>query len=199
MKNILGLFLFVSVCSLGYQAKALVEIKAGYGTLASGANVKDFQSSAPSGVPLLGLTLDGIVTVPVVGIGGGLRLEDLKIGYDANSIDVESKLTRTSLIVNYRLINTLLYLGPIVTYGLSHTNNISMEALGTKVNDIKSTSVSSYSIGLEAGAKLVGFQVGGELGYMDLRYKDAKDSIGGGTHDINMSGNYLKIFVGIGI
>lgn len=43
----------------------------------------------------------------------------------------------------------------------------------------------------------MGIIVGGELGYMDFRWKNARDSTGNApTQDINMSGTYLKLAVG---
>ena len=65
---------------------------------------------------------------------------------------------------------------------------------------ISSNNVSSYSIGIEAGASLLGFLVGAELGTMTMKYKDAKDSIiTTQSGDLDMSGSYAKIFVGFGI
>jgi hypothetical protein len=58
--------------------------------------------------------------------------------------------------------------------------------------------VSSYSAGLEAGANLLGFRVGAEAGYQDMKWKDATDATGlGAKQDINMSGTYAKILFGV--
>lgn len=104
-----------------------------------------------------------------------LRIENMKISNDTSVIEVENQLNRTSLIVNYRLLNTLIYLGPIFTYGLNHSNSIKISSGGTDLSKISSSSVSSYSLGIEAGASLLGFLVGAELGTMNMKYKNAKD------------------------
>lgn len=193
----------LSLCLLfiSQPSMALFEVRAGYGILSSKPDLSNFYGgSIPSAAPNAGLTFDAIATIPLVGIGGGLRLENMKISFDNSSLDVENQLNRTSLILNYRLIDTLIYLGPIMTYGLSHSNSIRLRSGGTDLSKISSNNVSSYSIGIEAGASLLGFLVGAELGTMTMKYKDAKDSIiTTQSGDLDMSGSYAKIFVGFGI
>jgi hypothetical protein len=182
---------------------ALFEVRAGYGILASKPNVADFyggaDSNIPSATPNAGLTLDAIATIPLVGIGGGLRMENMKIDYDSSALGISNSLNRTSLIVNYRILNTLVYLGPIFTYGLNHSNSLKLTSGGSDLAKISSSKVTSYTLGLEAGASLLGFMVGAEAGTMAMKYKDATDSINNVVHDLDMSGTYAKIFVGFGI
>jgi hypothetical protein len=191
------LILFISQPSM-----ALFEVRAGYGVLSSKPDFGTFYNlgTIPSAAPNAGLTLDAIVTIPLVGLGGGLRMENMKISYDNSALGIENQLSRTSLIVNYRLINTLIYLGPIFTYGLSHTNSIKLSSGGTDLSKISSSKVSSYSMGLEGGASLLGMMVGAEVGTLSMKYKDATDSISPSkVADLDMSGTYAKIFVGFGI
>ncbi|MEY4617576.1 MAG: hypothetical protein RJB66_2536 [Pseudomonadota bacterium] len=182
---------------------ALFEVRAGYGVLASKPDLTGYYSGAssnvPSAAPNAGLTLDAVFTIPLVGLGAGLRMENMNIKYDSDALSVQNQLTRNALIVNYRLINTLIYLGPIFTYGINHTNKIKMSSGGTDISDISSNKVSSYTLGLEAGASLLGLMVGAEAGTMMMNYKNAHDGITGITRDLDMSGNYLKVFVGFGI
>lgn len=193
------LLLFIAQPSM-----ALFEVRAGYGILSSKPDMAGFytggSSDIPSATPNAGLTLDAIATIPLVGLGGGLRMENMKIAYDSSALGIENQLNRTSLIVNYRLINTLIYLGPIFTYGLSHSNSIKLTSDGSDLSKISSSKVSSYSLGLEAGASLLGFLVGAEVGSLSMKYKDATDSLNTSrVHDLDMSGTYAKIFVGFGI
>lgn len=185
------------------RALAIFDLKVGYGTLASKPDLLGFYTGTatmPAALPTVGLTLDAIVTIPVVGIGGGIRSEDMKISYDSDVLGISNAFKRTALIVNYRFLNTLVYLGPIFTYGLSHTNEAKISSGGTDLSKIKSTKVTSYSAGLEVGASLIGLMAGAEVGYMDMRYKDATDELNTATvKDLNMSGNYVKLFVGFGI
>ncbi len=189
--------IILGLCS---TASALVEVRAGYGILNSKPDLVSFYSgSFPTAAPNAGLTVDAIVTIPLVGLGGGLRMENMNIKYDNDTLGIENKLNRTSLIVNYRLLNTLVYLGPIFTMGLNHTNSIKIRAAGSEVSNISSSKVTSYTAGLEGGASLLGFMVGAEVGTMNMKYNDAKDSVSNVVHDLDMSGNYMKIFVGFGI
>lgn len=191
----------ILILLLSNNSMALVEARLGYGALNSKPNLGGFYGGdLPGAAPNAGLTLDAIVTIPLVGLGGGLRYENMNIAYNSSVLDVKNELKRTSLILNYRIINTLIYLGPIFTYGLSHTNEIKLSSNGTDLSKITSDSVSSYSYGIEAGASLIGFLVGAEVGNMQMKYKNARDSINSSqVHDLDMSGTYAKIFVGFGI
>jgi hypothetical protein len=185
------------------KASAIFELKVGYGTLASKPDLLGFYGGAatmPSAIPTVGMTMDAIVTIPLVGIGGGIRTEDMKISYDSDVLGISNSFKRTSIILNYRLLNTLVYLGPIVTLGVNHSNELKLTSGGTDLSKVKSSKVSSYSAGLEVGASVIGLMAGAELGYMSMKYKDATDELDAAkVHDIDMSGSYVKLFVGFGI
>jgi hypothetical protein len=60
--------------------------------------------------------------------------------------------------------------------------------------------IARHSVHLHPLLFLLTFMVGGELGTMYMKYKDAKDSIiTTQKGDLDMSGSYAKIFVGFGI
>lgn len=185
------------------NALAIFDLKLGYGTLASKPDLLGFYSGSatmPGAVPTVGLTMDAIVTIPVVGLGAGIRNEDMKISYDSDVLGIENSFKRTSIIVNYRLLNTVVYVGPIFTLGVNHSNKLKLSNGGAAYSEIKSDKVSSYSAGLEVGAGLLGLMAGAEVGYMSMKYKDATDSMDTTkVHDLDMSGNYVKLFVGFGI
>jgi hypothetical protein len=193
-------FLFLSLFSM--SSHALVELRVGYGIMASKPDLASVYSTTlemPTATPAVGLSTEVLVQIPLVGIGGGIRNENLGITYDANGIGIENKMTRTALVLNYRLIDTLLYLGPIVTYGVNHSGSMKISANSNTVVDLKPDSITSYSVGLEAGVKLIGFLVGAEAGIIDMRYKNAVDQINTANHaDLNMSGSYMRIVAGFG-
>jgi hypothetical protein len=195
---VLSIFLFQTP-----KALAIFDLKVGYGTLASKPDLLGFYggtATMPSAIPTVGLTLDAIVTIPLVGIGGGIRTEDMKIGYDSDVLGIDNSFKRTALILNYRLLNTLVYLGPIFTLGVNHSNQLKISSGGTELSKIKSSKVSSYSAGLEVGASLIGLMAGAEMGYMSMKYKDATDELNTTkVYDLDMSGSYIKLFVGFGI
>ena len=116
------------LCLLAFNsAHALFEARLTYGVLASKpdlASIYNGSTSVPAVAPNAGIGFDAIFVVPIIGIGGGLRYENMGFNASSGSLEYKSQVTRTSLIVNYRLINTLIYLGPIATLGMSHSNSM---------------------------------------------------------------------------
>lgn len=192
------------LCLLGFSsAHALVEARLTYGVLGSKpdlASIYNGASEIPAVAPNAGIGFDALFIVPVIGIGGGLRYENLGFNAKSGNLEYKSQATRTSIIINYRLINTLMYLGPIATIGMSHTNNIKWSE-GANAADFSPDSTSSYTVGLEAGVGLLGFLVGAEAGYQNMKWSRVKDSTGtiANTPDLDMSGSYVKVVLGFGI
>ncbi|UOF01152.1 hypothetical protein [Bdellovibrio reynosensis] len=197
--------LALSLLAFSKPAVALVEARVSYGLLATTADLGPLcptcTADAPAIVPTIGLGADVIVTLPVPLVPGiGLRYEKMGLSASSNGVEFDAEYTRTAILFNWRPIDTILYLGPIFSYGISHSTSLKAVENGTTRADFSADSVTSYSAGLEAGIKLIGFQVGAELGYMDFQWKDAKDKAGNAPiQDINMSGTYTKILVGISI
>jgi hypothetical protein len=160
-----------------------------------------------------GLNVDAILSLPMVPFGFGLRYETLSDSKSTNfaastaSLDTKVKFDRVALLVNYRVIDTLVYLGPIATFGISNSSKLSIECPGCTTStpfNGKAGSASSYSIGLEGGAKLLSFRAGAELGYSSMVAKDfneggtvAKDDAGTPIK-VEMNGVYAKILLGLG-
>src|SRR5438132_206416 len=124
-KNILKLAFVVMVLA-PFTSHALVEGRLSYGSLVSGASLKDIcqgsctaPDSAPAIVPTFGAGLDIIVSLPMIPFGFGLRTEDMKLSASESGIDAEIKYNRTAAIINYRLIDTIVHFGPIATIGMS--------------------------------------------------------------------------------
>lgn len=196
--------LVLLLCLLGFSsAHALVEARLTYGALGSKPDLTAIYSGAtavPAVAPNVGIGFDALFIVPVIGIGGGIRYENLGFNASSGSLEYKSQATRTSVIVNWRLINTVMYLGPIATVGMSHTNNIKWTE-GANSTDFSPDTTSSYSVGLEAGVSLLGFLVGAEAGYQNMKWNKVKDSTGtfAGTPDLDMSGSYMKVILGFSI
>lgn len=208
MKKIVSLLsLFITSILLSSPAHALVDLRLSYGLLASGTDLAALCPSPictgtpPGIVPTYGLGADAIVTLPIPLIPGvGLRYENMGLTASNSGLDFKAEYTRTALILNWRPLNNFIYLGPIFTYGLSHSTSLKATEGGVSRVDFSSNSVSSYSAGLEAGVSLLGFTIGAEAGYLDMKWKDAVDAAGNvATQDINMSGTYAKILLGISI
>ncbi len=194
------------------KAQAILEARLTYGSLASNPQLSDVYTGSASEVPAVapnyGLGVDALIIFPVVGFGFGARYENLGFKVDNAGLEYKTSTTRTALLVNYRLLNTFFFLGPIATYGISHTNNmkwsVSSPALSvptTAKGDLIPQSSTSYSLGIEAGIKMLNFLLGAEVGYEDFKWKKMTDSTGNltTTPDLNMNGVYTKVMFGFGI
>lgn len=186
------------------SAQAIVEARVTYGLLASKPDLTKVSVGGVTDVPAAaanyGIGADALFIIPIVGLGFGIRYENLGFKLGQAGLEFKTSTSRTALLVNYRIINTLLYLGPIFTYGVSHSNNMTVEYGATKA-DLTPESSSSYSAGIEAGAKLGGFMLGAEAGYQSLLWKGLtdKNSVITSMPDLDMSGTYIKATLGFGI
>lgn len=204
MKRLLLFALTIVTGSLiSAPAHALFEARLTYGLLGSKPDLSPVfpgQSSIPAVAPTYGLGADVIVSPPLFPIGFGMRYENMGVAATTGGLEFKANYTRTALLVNYRLIDTLLFLGPIFSYGISHSGEIKALTNSTETANFSSSKISSYSMGLEAGVKLIGFHVGAEAGYEDFRWKEAHDKTGNlADQDINLSGSYVKVLLGFGI
>lgn len=198
--------LFILSFLVTTSAHALVDVRATYGGLgAKSSFVADTCGSActsalPSIVPFIGMGADAIVSPPLFPFGFGARYEKLAISANASGVDVSANIERISAILNYRIIDTILKVGPILTFGLSHNAKMKVTENGTVRADYSSTTAESASLGFEIGIKpliIIPLAVGGEAGYQYLNVKNAKDAQSANTKNIDLSGVYLKAYVGL--
>lgn len=204
MKQFLTCSLALALCSLfTSSAHAIFDVRLTYGLLASKPSMTPLfpnQTELPTVAPTYGLGADFIVSPPLFPLGFGLRYENMGVEATVNTLEFKANYTRTAFLLNYRLIDTLVFVGPILSYGMSHSGNIKAFTNGTETANFSSDKISSYSVGLEAGVKLIGFQVGAEAGYQDFRWKNAHDETNTlADQDFNMSGSYVKVLLGFGI
>lgn len=148
------------------------------------------------------ITIDAIVKIPMIPIGFGLRHEGFTEERSAFAEDMNLKAKRVSLLFNYRFIDTLFYAGAIGSYGISHDLTL---AIPTDPEKITSDSAKSYSIGVEGGLKLGLFRIGAELGQQSLVFDNLKaidglvpNKNGLNINEIDMSGMYYKLMIGVG-
>ncbi|WP_347357754.1 hypothetical protein [Bdellovibrio sp.] len=203
--QVLSLLSVLTFFSPVAQARDLFEARVSYGMLNANPNLDSLCSgcatSAPSVTPAYGLGADAILTLPLPFIPGiGLRYENMELTTSKSGQEYKGNFSRTALLLNWRPIDNLIFVGPILTYGLSHSTDFNVTEFGVKKASFSADSVKSYSVGIEAGVKLIGFSVGAEVGYQDFRWNDATDSTGNAPkQDINMSGTYGKLVLGFSI
>ncbi len=180
MKNwILAIIVAMVTLGISQQGQALAEIRVGYGTQTWDEDVggEDFE-------PLYGLNADILITPPLLGFGFGLRYESL--GYDKDGVDFT--YTRTSILINKRLIDTVFYVGAIGSIGFNNTGTYET-ALGDF--DVEGDGF-NYTIGAEAGVGLGLISIGGEVGYM-FGTLEADGGV-----EIDSAGPYAKAIVSFG-
>lgn len=194
-------FLFAS-----FASHAIVEVRGHFG---SGNGSPDDYNNAyfkfqdgPELTKQKYLGVDAIVKVPLIPIGFGLRYETLGEERKAFAEKADLEASRFSLLLNYRFIDTLVYVGALATYGLSHDMTLKIP---TDPEKITSDSSKSYSIGLEGGVKLGLFRLGAEVGQMFMKFDGLKDNTGVkptknglSINEIDLSGLYYKIILGFG-
>lgn len=196
---LLGIFL------LSPSAHGLLEARLSYGLLATSTNLDPLCATCteevPKIVPTYGLGADAILTLPFPFVPGfGLRYENMALTAKKNNLTFKTDYTRTAILINWRPLDRVVYIGPILTYGLSHSTSLTAEENGITKADFSADSATSYSVGLEGGVKLIGFTLGGELGYLNFQWKNAKDATANApTQGVNMSGPYAKFILGFSI
>lgn len=182
------------------SAKALIEIRGTYGGLASNPDLKTIypgNNELPELVPNYGFGADIIITPPLLNIGFGLRTESLGFNISKASLTYETTARRNAALINYRLIDTVFFLGPILSYGISHSSNIKWSDGNTR-GDLEPESVSSYSGGIELGIHFLSLLIGAEVGQEVYKWNRLKDKTNTTTEkpDLDFSGTYGKVLFG---
>jgi hypothetical protein len=209
MRTNLAKILFTLLMAAPLSSWALFEARLTYGSSTSTQDLANLcqgscvaPSTAPGIVPTFGIGADAIVKLPLIPIGFGVRYEDMKLSASSSTISGDINFKRTALLLNYRFIDTIVHFGPIVSVGLSQKGNITLKEGGTTRVDVSSDSAPSYSVGLELGVKpliVVPISVGAELGYMSYKWGQVTNTIDGTQKDVDLSGTYLKVFLGFDI
>lgn len=201
--------LLLRLCTIGFltlishSSFALVELRLNYGLLTSNPDLRNATTSTatlPSVSAASGLGGDFFISPPGTDFGFGARIEKLTSSIGDSTLKFDSELSRTAALINYRLINTLLFTGPVFTYGLSHSGSFKSIVNGVTITDFSPGSASSYSLGWELGVKLLTFRIGAEVGYESLKWTNCTDAKGAlSARDIDFSGTYAVVLLGVGI
>lgn len=193
------------IMGYGGQAFGLLEVRGTYGM--NLINPEALSTQMPAFSDLTGFGVDAIVSLPVFPIGIGVRGERLTStksatvqGYYAS---LNTTLSRLALLVNFRIINTGIYLGALGTLGFLHnaTYSHNSDLFGGASGDLASNSASTTSVGIEGGLHLMDLILGGEIGYMMGSSRTfEKDGVlltfGGKAVELTYNGPYLKAHVG---
>jgi hypothetical protein len=209
MKNSISKIFFAILLTAPLSSWALFEARATVGATQAKPDITSIcngscgtPSNAASASYVPGVGADAIVKLPLIPFGFGLRYEGIKLTGDNTTMNTEIKYTRTAVLVNYRLIDTIVHFGPIASYGISHTGSLSIKENNNTVVELAPTTMSSYSAGLELEVKpliIIPLIVGAEAGYMSFKWTDVTNSIDSSKKDVDLSGTYIKVFIGLDI
>ncbi len=202
-----ALFAFI-ILGFANPAQALFEgrIGLGYHQVDPGELNASVAADVGSGLKvdkLVSLGVDIIIMPPLFPVGLGLRYEGQANKATSSGTTMTTGLGRLAVLVNKRLIDSVVFLGPIATFGLSSSASVEFKDVLSS-QKWEADSVSSWSVGVEGGANLAGLVVGGELGYQSAVAKDFKyagstlKNVSGQSLKADFSGTYLKAFLGFG-
>ena len=184
-------FIFLTVAFYQESAQALVEARLHYHLQSIDTDV--IRPSGPSLSNLTGIGVDVIASPPIIPLAFGLRYEWLggKKSHQTNSDRVEADINRLSALVSYRLIDSLILLGLIGTFGIHEEGTTVVTTRGGSPQKFKGDIKNSYSIGVEGGVKLLSYSLGAELGFSKLVDKGVRPNQ-------KYQGAYAKVFLGFG-
>ena len=189
---------------LSAPAHALVELKGGYSSHTVSPSSLDAAFSGVAKVnQLQSISADIMARVPLMPVGLGLRHEMLSFKGDQGGTSSKIDWKRTSVIVNKRLVDTGMYLGPIATFAM--TNDFKYSITTNNVTTTYKTEAQlNGTLGVEAGIKLLLVSLGVEAGYMhaplgNLRTDTGVEYLNNGQKvDVTMSGPYFRGTIGFG-
>lgn len=170
------------------SANAIVEVRASYGSQL--VKTDPLTKKAPKLSNISGLGADAIISLPLFPLAFGLRYEKLAAKKNNPFGQVEVDFTRASALLSWRFIDTLLFVGAIGTLGLHHGGKTTVKPFHSATQSMDSDISHSYSLGIEAGSKLVGYLIGAEAGYL------AMTDEGAGPRQ-KYDGLYGKIHIGV--
>lgn len=182
------ILMLLAIFMVGFNANAIVELRAGYGI----QTPSDDNYSGNTLKTLTGFNIDAILELPMVPFGFGLRYENM--GFDLETSPTttfESEFQRTSLLVNYRIIDLFAYFGLIGTLGLVNDLTVTVPGFTAAEFDASMT----YSVGVEGGVSFGMLMLGAELGYIAATLEQTNDPT---NSDIELDGVYAKAIVGVG-
>lgn len=208
--------LVMSFYGTGFRAQAafqnFLEAKVHYSYIQSRPDLRPVVLTGTSPVPnsanLNGVGADVVYYRPLLGVGIGLRYENLGYIMVQGTEEYKASTSRVAVLGSYRFLNDSNFIGFVGTYGFSHSGDFSVcqdstvcRGQGFYERELTSSQISSYTLGLEAGFRIGGFLFGTEVGYINYLWKAMRDRQGAdlGAPKLDFSGNYIKFFLGFGL
>jgi len=194
----------LSLLAIGYPSlnAGLIDLRVGAGL--SAANPKGFENRVNnlSGTDLSAKSFDTynadlIFHLPVIPMTLGVRYEQASQKKSGPSSDWKLDVNDLALLVDLRLINSKIYLGPIVSIGYPWAD-LKFNNSGSSESHHLNSQQLSYSGGAEAGVYLGPFLIGAEAGYKSIHLKGSGSSSGNTVNaNVDLDGFYGKALIGL--
>lgn len=184
---------------------ALVELKGGFSQFTTSPSALNDQFPGnPKISQMQAISFDVMGNVPLMPVGLGVRHEMFSRKESDGALRSEIDWKRTSILVNKRLIDTLMYLGPVATVSFASDFKYSSDS-GAITTNYKTESQLTATAGVEAGFKLALLSLGAEVGYLYAPVGELRDAAGvavtngsGSKINVDLSGPYMRATVGFG-
>jgi hypothetical protein len=204
MKMTRVMLALVAFAAAGQVQAGLLELRGGVGLNAANPHSLEDRVNAVNGENLDVKNFDNynadiFVNLPVIPIGIGLRQEWIrqKQSSGGDSLDLNAK--NLSVLVDWRILNNIVYLGPIVSIGYPSANVDFHSSSSGDTSDKVTSGRPSYSVGAEAGVKLGFLLVGAEAGYSAVKLNNHSSDNPNVKADVDLSGAYGKLMVGVSL
>ncbi len=186
---------------MGFSQAGILELRAGAGMNAANPDAFEDRVNAVSNQDLKSDNFDNFnadifINFPVLPLGVGVRHEWLNNKESSGGEDWKIKANNLAVLVDWRFIDTIVYVGPIVSVGYPWAD-VDFNGSADRVSDQIQSDQLSYSGGAELGVKFGGFIIGTEAGYQSLKFKNVKSQNGNVNSKLDLSGFYGKVMLGI--
>lgn len=202
-RSLLTLVLFAAMGFTSPIHADLLEIRAGVGLNSANPDAFEDRVRSVSNQDLdsdnfENFNADVYFNLPVLPIGVGLRHEWLNNDESAGGNNWEIDANNLSVLVDWRILDNVVYLGPIVGIGYPWAN-VDFSGGADNINDQINGDQLSYFGGAEAGVKLGRFILGAEVGYSSIKLENTNSQNNNIESKIDLSGFYGKIMAGISL
>ena len=199
MKQLLRILAFALPLIMTLPALAILEVNVGgQGILSNsgGGNWTTGGGITPSYSGGYGLQADVRLNIPMSDWQFGLRYGQIGLSGSASGATLQMNATTYSGLVAYRIINTGILFGPVLTYAVSGTGTL-QNSLASPTTSCTAGSVGEYTAGLELGIKFP-FVVSVEAGYGNLTMSSFSNgqTLSGSATSVSLGGTYARLSVG---
>jgi hypothetical protein len=179
----------------------ILDLRVGAGLSAANPSAFDQRVNNLSGTDLSAgnfdtYNVDLIYHIPLIPITLGVRYEQAYQKQTSSSADWTLNVNNLSLLADWRIINSVVYFGPLVSVGYPWSSLKFNDSASSDTHQLNAQQM-SYSGGLEAGVYLGPFLVGAESGYKSIHLKGEASSGSSVSSNVDLDGFYGKAYVGI--